>query len=192
MFDAVRLNVALGHRQHLTGDVHRVHFRLRESVAAGDGDTAAAGAHVEDMAWRVWDQRAEAIVDQLADRRTRHQHALVDVEFHAAEPGLVGQVGDRDALVDAADHALNDAMALAGGQTGGVHVLRNIQRQEQAWQHQLHRFVPRIIGSVTIVDIGGVETAYRPAQHILNGVQFVHCFVDENFVNLPSGRRCVS
>ncbi|MNV82517.1 hypothetical protein D3C71_1762570 [compost metagenome] len=63
-----------------------------------------------------------------------------------------------------------------------MHVLWNIQRQEQAWQHQLHRFVPRIIGSVTIVDISGVKTADRPAQHILNGVQFVHCFLDENFV----------
>ncbi|MNH04117.1 hypothetical protein D3C79_633950 [compost metagenome] len=182
LFNAERLNIALGHRQHVAGDIDSVNFRFRESVAAGNGDTAAACTHVENMARRVRDEGAEAIVDQFANRGTRNQHTLINVEFQIAEPGFVGQIGYRDTFVDAADHALNDAVALAGGQTGGVHVLWNIQRQEQAWQHQLHRFVPRIIGSVTIVDIGGVKTAYCPTQHILNGVQFIHCFLDENFV----------
>ncbi|MNP36201.1 hypothetical protein D3C76_1295700 [compost metagenome] len=68
MFHAVRLNITLGHGQHVGGDIYRVHFRFREGIAAGDSDTATAGTHIQDMTRRMGDQRAEAIVDQLTNR----------------------------------------------------------------------------------------------------------------------------
>ena len=51
------------------------------------------------------DPRRELLGNQLGDERARHDHALVDVEAVAAQPGLVGDVGGRHALVGAAlDH----------------------------------------------------------------------------------------
>src|SRR3546814_4147960 len=44
----------------------------------------------------------EAGLDQLGDRRARHQRARVADEAQAGEPGLTGQVGRRDALLDPA------------------------------------------------------------------------------------------
>lgn len=41
-------------------------------------------------------------VDQLGDRRARHQHAFIDDEGQTAEPGLAQQVGGGYALFDAA------------------------------------------------------------------------------------------
>ena len=106
----------------------------------------------------------------------------------AAKPGFVSEIGNRNALVDAANHALDDTVALAGGQTRIAHLFRNIQRQIKGWQNQLNSFVPWIIRAVAIPDIGRRETAHRPAQHILNGVQFIDCFIDENFVHVALHR----
>ncbi|CSG40528.1 Uncharacterised protein [Shigella sonnei] len=50
-----------------------------------------------------------------------------------AEPGFVGQVSHRNALVDAADHAFNNTVFFAGGQTRGAHIFRDIQRQVERW-----------------------------------------------------------
>ena len=188
MDQTVILDILLGHRQRVIRDIHRVHFRFREGVGAGDSDAAAAGAHIEDMARRVGDQAGEAVFNQFADRRARHQHAFVDIELVAAEPGFISEVGNRYTLVDAADNALNDAVTLAGGKARAAHIFRNIQRQPERGQDQLYRFVPRIVGAVTVPDPGGGKTADRPAQHILNGVQFVDCLIDENFVHVALRR----
>src|SRR5690606_35925034 len=45
--------------------------------------------------------RLEAALDDLGERRTRHEHALVDEKLEAREPCLVDQIGERLALADA-------------------------------------------------------------------------------------------
>ena len=176
-------DVVLGHGQRVGGDIYRVHFRFREGVRAGNRDAAAAGTHIQNVLRLMADQAFKVVVDQLANRRARHQHAFIDIELVAAEPGFVGQVGDRNALVHAADHALNDAVFFAGSQARGAHVFRNVQRQVERRQHQLYGFIPRIIGTVTVPDIGGAEAANRPAQHVLYGMQLVYCFIDKYFIH---------
>ena len=128
-------------------------------------------------------QAVKVVVDQLANRRTWHQHALINIELMAAEPGFVGQVSHRNTLVHATDHALNDAVFFAGGQARGTHVFRNIQRQVERRQHQLNGLIPWVIRTVAVPDIGGTEAANRPAQHVLYGMQLVYCFIDKNFIH---------
>jgi hypothetical protein len=36
---------------------------------------------------------------------------------------------------------------------------------------------------VTIPDVGGAKAADRPTQHVLNGMQLIHCFIDKNFIH---------
>ena len=176
-------NVVLGHGQRVGGDINRVHFRFREGVSAGNGDTAAPGTHIQNVLRLMADQAFKVVVDQLTNRRARHQHAFIDIELVAAEPGFVGQIGDRNTLVHATDDALNDAVFFAGGQARGAHVFRNIQRQVEGRQHQLHGFIPRVVGTVSVPDIGGAEAANRPAQHVLYGMQLVYCFIDKYFIH---------
>ncbi len=183
MDQAVLFDVVFGNGQCVAGDINRIHFRFREGIGAGDGDTAAAGAHIQNMLRLMVNQAGEVIVNKLTNRRARHQHAFIHIEFMTAEPGFVSEVSHRNALVDAADHALNDAVLLAGGQARGTHIFRDIQRQIERRQHQLHGFVPGVVGTVTVPDVGGAEAADRPAQHVLNGMQLIHCFIDKNFIH---------
>ncbi|MCY1428765.1 hypothetical protein D9M71_446620 [compost metagenome] len=95
------LDVDIGHFQRIEGQVGQHHFGPREGMCAGNADAAGTGAEVED-ARRLGSQPGfEMLLDQLADGRTRHQHAFVDHERHIAEPGLAKQISRRHALVDA-------------------------------------------------------------------------------------------
>ena len=183
MDQAVRFNVLLGNGQRVNGDIHRIHFRFRERVSAGDRNTAAAGAHIQNVLRLMVNQAGEVIIDKLTDRRTRHQHTLVHEKFMAAEPGFIGQIGNRNTFVDSANHALNDAVFFAGSQTRGVHILRNIQRQVERWQYQLQRLIPRVVRAMAVPDIRRAETTDRPTQHVLNGMQLIDRFINKNFIH---------
>lgn len=124
-------------------------------------------------------QPGKLVIDQFADRGARHQHSLIDVKLMAAEPRFVGQIGDGNTLVHAANHPLYNAVFLAGGQARSAHIFRNIQRQIQRRQHQLYRLVPWVVSPVTVPDISSAETAYRPAQHVLNGMQLIDCLINK-------------
>ena len=78
----------------LAGDARLVDVAMQETLALVQTQRA------RDLA--VAEPGLEARFDQLGDRRARHQGALVALETQAGEPGLAGQVGGRDAFVDAA------------------------------------------------------------------------------------------
>jgi hypothetical protein len=63
-----------------------------------------------------------------------------------------------------------------------VHVFWDVERQEHAWQHQLHGFIPRVVGTMAIINISGVQATYCPTQHVLNGVKLAYGFIYEYFV----------
>ncbi len=68
MNQAMFFNVLLGNRQRTGGDIHRVHFRFREGIGAGNRDAAAAGTHIQYMmGWRA-DQTGKAVLNQFANR----------------------------------------------------------------------------------------------------------------------------
>ena len=68
MNQAVLFNIVFGHRQRVSGDIHRINFGFREGIRAGDSNTAAAGAHIEDMLRLLINQARKAVIDKLADR----------------------------------------------------------------------------------------------------------------------------
>ena len=58
------------------------------------------------------DPRREAGVDQFGERRTRHDHALVDFELEPGEPHAAHQVGGRDSSLDALGEQLQRPLDL--------------------------------------------------------------------------------
>ena len=81
MNQPVLFNVVFGDGQRVGGDIDGVHFRFREGVRAGNGDAAAAGAHIKNVLRLMVNQAVKMVVDQLANRRTWHQHTLINIEL---------------------------------------------------------------------------------------------------------------
>src|SRR5581483_8947026 len=96
-------------------------------------ETARARAKVEGVAHVlcITDEWLQAIADQCGDERSRHDHALVDIELELAEPRLAGDVRRRHALVDAAVEERSELFALVDGETRIEEWLEPIQRQMQ-------------------------------------------------------------
>jgi len=103
--------------------------------------------------------RLEAALDQFSDRRARHQGALVALEAQTGEPGLTGQVGGRDAFVDATLEQFQHTHLLFLQQTRLAVGRAQIVRQVQAVQHQLGGLIQRVVVAVPEGQPGFVETA---------------------------------
>ncbi len=77
--------------------------RPPERRGAGDRDASASRSDVEDAAGIV-EPRREARFDELCDRRSWHQHALIDIEIEPRKPRLAEDIGGglagTDALAD--------------------------------------------------------------------------------------------
>ena len=84
-------------------EVRRVDFGLGAIVRRGDCDAAATGADVEHaIAGLERAPRLEPALEDLGERRSRDEHALVHVELEPREPRLVQQVRERLTLLGAA------------------------------------------------------------------------------------------
>ena len=71
-------------------DIHRIHARARKRLRTRQRDAARSRAHVEQVLHaRRGDPGREAPFDELGNGRAGNQHAFVDVERQAREPGLV-------------------------------------------------------------------------------------------------------
>ncbi|MNY27630.1 hypothetical protein D3C86_1615430 [compost metagenome] len=68
MNQTVFFDVVFGNGQRVGGYIHRVDFRFRVGVRAGNRDTAAAGTHIQNVLWLMVDQTREVVVDQLTNR----------------------------------------------------------------------------------------------------------------------------
>ncbi|BAK12058.1 hypothetical protein PAJ_1978 [Pantoea ananatis AJ13355] len=157
---AVLFNILLGDRQRIVGNIHCIHFCVRKGIGAGNRNTAAAGAHVQNMSRFVRDQTGKAVFNQFPNGRTGNQNPFINVKLMAAEPGFIREIGDRNALVHAANDALNNAMAFAGRKARVTHVFRDIQGQPQRGQDQLDSFVPGVICAVSVPDSGSRKAAH--------------------------------
>ncbi len=121
----------------------------------------------------------ETLADELTDGRARHYHPLINIKFQPAKPGFVGQIGRRDPLIDPTGHQLGQLLPFAASQTRGADLLADIRRQMQARQNELYRLIPRIIGTMTIKQTGGIKLADRPAHHVVDGTQLADRLVDD-------------
>ena len=95
------------------------------------------------------DPRREAPFDELGDGRARNQHAFVDVERQAGEPGLVREIGERHALVDAPRAAAPRSARAARRVTRRFSTrARRVVRQLHDVQHQRRGFIARVVGAM--------------------------------------------
>ena len=88
------------------------------------------------------------MLDELGERRARHQHALIDVEAQAREPGLVGEIGERHAFGDAAREQRLDTRGLRGRGATSQHPWRRVVRQSHRVEHQGRGLIARIVGAM--------------------------------------------
>ena len=68
MDQTVFFNIVFSHRQRVSGNIHRIDFGFREGIGAGNGNTAAAGTHIEDMLRLLINKARKAVIDKLANR----------------------------------------------------------------------------------------------------------------------------
>lgn len=108
-------------------------------------------------------------VDQLGDRRARHQHTLIDDEGQTAEPGLAQQVGGGYALFDAALEQRLQVGVLVVFQAAIEIGVGDFPRQVQRAEHQLAGFIPGIVGAVAEEQLLGLKTTDGPADVITQG-----------------------
>ena len=89
-------------------------------------------------------------MDQFRDRRARNKNALVDVEAHAREPGLVNKIRNRHVLANTALDKRVKPFEFIRADRVRVRFGRVIVRQAQVGKYQPRSLVGRIIRAVAI------------------------------------------
>ncbi len=117
------------------------------------------------------DPGREALLDQLGDRRARHQHPLIDVERQAHEPHPFHEIGRGPALAHAPIEQ-RAHLALARNAHRFLVDLRRLRViQAERVKHQRRRFVERVIGAVSVRQARALEAR----RTFLHEVRNVHC-----------------
>ena len=152
---AMLIDVDAGHGQRFVADVHGIDHHVRVGHGGQHGEAAVAGAQVEHAVGLVAEPGVDAAVGQhFGDEGTGHDHALVHVEGHALQPGLVRQVGcglaGTDALVDQGQGFV--ALSIGDGVVG--HLVQRIERMAEAPQDQPSSFVKGVGGAVAKSNLG--------------------------------------
>src|SRR5690606_15325304 len=152
------------------------HLRFGKGQGAGNADAATTCAEIEDAPRRRLQERLESVVDQLGDRRTRHQHTLIDVERHAAEPRLLQEIGKRLACC----HALLEQLRHFA-HCGGIQAQLRFSfgcRLSMAPQHRFQQpagLVPGIVGAVAEEQAGSLQRL-GASLYVLQGFHVtIHC-----------------
>ena len=171
LIDAMALDILVGHFQCFERQVGQHHFRLLELIGTGDTDATGAGAQVENPRRLVCQPRSEAAFDQLANRRTRNQHPLVDDKRHAAEPCLTQQVGGGHTVFDATLEQVLHVAQLIVFQAAVEVAVGDFPRQVQGPQDQLTRLVPGIVGAMAEKQIRAMEAADSPTNMVAQRAQ---------------------
>ncbi|MCY1428780.1 hypothetical protein D9M71_446770 [compost metagenome] len=165
------LDVLVGHFKGLERQVGQHHLGLGEHVSGDDADATRPRAQVQNARRLAGQPRLKTFFDQLANGRTRHQHAFVDNERHAAEPGLAQQVGGRYTLFDTALEQVLKAYSLVVLEHAVQVAVGHLPWQVHRTQHQQAGFVPGVVGTVTEEQVMLVEAADRPADVVAQRAQ---------------------
>jgi hypothetical protein len=150
--------IAPAHAQRLRGDIDRVHRGARKRPGTRERDCARAGADVENAAHAArFDPGFEPVLDQLRDRGSRHQHALIHIQFESRKECPVGQIGERQALLDSPLEERVDARAPARRQRGAVGGAAGRVGQTRREEYELGGFVPRIVRAMAEMKTGAAH-----------------------------------
>ncbi len=150
--------------------VYRIHADIIEPHGAGDRNTPAAGAHIQDTsAVGQRHPRIKTCLNELADGRARNQYPRVHLKRQTGEPGLAGDVGQRLAPLNTPLKPSCQLCSLVHGERRGVNVGRNLEIKMQALHHQSMRFVCRVCRAVAEKYIGRSQTTRGEAHGVTDG-----------------------
>ena len=107
-------------------------------------------------------------MNQLGDRRPRHQHPLVHVKLVAGKKGAVEQVRQRNALVGPPPGQRDNSFTLSGSHRPGIGTRRIAMVKPELAEDQPGSFVNRVVGAVAIVERGRFEIRGNFANQRLN------------------------
>src|SRR5690606_37198574 len=143
-------DIDLGYCERVARDIRSINTRFRQRERTCNGDAARARSDVEHSADAPGiDPRLEARFDELCDRRARHEHALIDVELVPGEPHPPSEIGSGHAFPDTALEQLGHARLPIRLQDRVVHRARFLMAKPGAEEHELGRFVERVVAAVT-------------------------------------------
>jgi hypothetical protein len=106
----------------------------------------------------------EAFGEHLRDQRARHDHAFVDGERHALQPGLAGEVGGRAPRGDALADEGVERGDLGVGEYAIGRAVEVVQWQREPPQHEPGGLVERVGGAVPKRNARLVEAGAGPVQ----------------------------
>ena len=169
VLEAMLAHVDRCNREGIVRDIHGIHVGVRKRVSGGDRDAAAAGAKVCDAAHAVGrDPWLEARLDEFRERRTGHQDTLVDIEAQTTEPGLVEEVSQRLALVDAARSQVLYCVELVVVNILRIRLRRILVREAQGGKHEPGRLVHGVVGTVSVGEPGCFEARRDSPNELLD------------------------
>ena len=119
----------------------------------------------------------EAPLHESGDRRARHQHALVHVQLESGEKGAPGEVRKRYAFGHATLQQFVDPPAVAQRQRPQVRARAGLVGDTGGEEHQLRRFIARVVGAVPEVHAGPSEHARAACDGRADGFHFRHGFL---------------
>ena len=112
-------------------------------------------------------------LDQFGNGRAGNNGAGVNNELQSGKPRAPGQVWHRYAFLNAPPRQLNNPLFLLVSDDTVQNAWVGLQRQTQSTQHQVQRFIPGIIGAVTVENVCCFKTVPSPAHAIADGIQLL-------------------
>ena len=169
IFEAVTLHIDSGDRERIVRYVHRIDDRLGECQRHRDRYATAARTQVDcTMYCGRRNPRGKSVPDEFGERRARHQHAFVHIEFETGEPGLVDQVRDRNALVDAACSQREHRGGFVVAHLIGIDTGRVVMREPQHGKYQPRGFVDGVVRAMSVGQVRHLETGRDIANELLD------------------------
>ena len=124
--------------------------------------------------------------DQLGDRRSRHQHAFIDVKAQPAKPRFSRDIRGRLPRLHAQFQALDNLLAFGQRQHCVEIIIGKVRRQRERMQRQVAGLVQRRFESVTETQLLALELAGAPANQITDSCQNLQSFGNRHVVNTVS------
>lgn len=163
----VPLDIHRGYRKRVHRDVRGDHAAGGKGQCQRNGNAATARADLEDAMYSGRLQpRLEAAHDEFREGRPGDQHALVDMERQAGEPGLTRQVWQRATGADAQLNQGFDPAAVGLRDRRAVGLDRVPVVETEHVEHERGSLVPRVLRTVAekhprLIEAGSARADHR-------------------------------
>lgn len=115
------------------------------------------------------DPRRKARLYEFGERRTGHEDTFIHVKLVAREPRLVDEVGHRHAFANSTICEFIEVLSRVLADLSRIGARHVIVREAESREDQPGGLVERVIGAVTIAEIGILEPAGELADELFDG-----------------------